>query len=114
MFVADLLIEFFVRLVIKFARRIGTHNWTALNAIIVSSERSRSFTGCILITIRYKYRNADKRFDGIFKQPFMNDNYARAYLRRHPGGSEFPVLVDPHEPSSSIPAEGILTFTSAD
>jgi hypothetical protein len=110
----DVYIEFFVRLAIKFARRIGTSGWSLLNAIVVSSVRESSFTGCILVVIHYKYRNADQRFDGTFKQPFVNDNFADAYLRRHPGGSAFPVLVSPHNSSCSIPEEGRIVFTRVD
>jgi hypothetical protein len=107
----DFWIEFLLRLAIKFARRVGTAGWTSLNAIVASSERQRSFTGCILVVIRYKYRNPDQRFEGTFKQPFLNDNYASAYLRRYPGGAEFPVLVSPIDLSRSIPAEGVISFT---
>jgi len=110
MFVGALYIEFFGRLAIKFARRIKTRNWPVLNATVTSSERKRSFTGCTLVVICYKYRNAEKRYEGIYKQPFINDNYAQAYLRRHPGGSEFPVIVSPHLPSYSIPVEGKIEF----
>jgi hypothetical protein len=113
MFGADLLIEFFVRLAIKFARRLGTSGWHLFDAIVVSSERKTSFTGCTLVIIRYKYRNSGLGFEGAFKQPFVNRNYADAYLRRHPGGSEIPVLVDLRDPSRSIPAEGRIVFTPA-
>jgi len=106
-------IEFLFRVTMKFARRIETNDWPIFNAIVVSSERRTSFTGCILIVIRYKYRNAGERFEGTWKQPFIFDNYADAYLRRHPGGSEFPVIVSPHQPSYSIPAEGKTEFTKA-
>jgi hypothetical protein len=107
-------IEFFIRVAIKFAQRIGTSDWPAIEAIVISSKLDRTFTGCLLVIIHYRYRNADKRFEGTFKQPFIYDNYAGAYLRRYPGGSEFPVIVSPKRPSYSIPAEGKLTFTRVD
>jgi hypothetical protein len=107
-------IEYFLRVVTKFARRINTSSWPVFNATVVSSKRDECFTGCILIIIHYKYRNADRRFEGTYKQPFIFDNYADAYLRRYPGGSEFPVLVSPKEPSYSIPVEGKIVFTRVD
>lgn len=110
MFGGELYIEFFVRLVIKFAQRIGTDSWPVSNAVVVSSELKRSWTGCTLVVISYRYRNADSRFDGKFTQPFIFDNYANAYLRRYPGGSDFPVLVSPGSPLSAIPAEGRIAF----
>jgi len=107
-------IEFFIRITIKFARRIGTSDWPAHEAIVVSSKLDESFTGCLLAIIRYKYRNADKRYEGTVKQPFIYDNYAEAYLRRYPGGSEFPIIVSPRQPSYSIPVEGKIEFTRAE
>ena len=114
MFGGDVYIEFFFRVAVKFARRIGTSDWPVFNAIIVSSELKTSFTGCILVIIHYKYRNADKRFEGTSKQPFIFRNYAEAYLRRYPGGSEFPVIVSPKHPSYSIPVEGKIDFIRAE
>jgi hypothetical protein len=110
MFGFDTYLEFFVRVAIKFARRIGTSDWPAFTAIVASSERKTSFTGCYLVIIHHKYRNADRRFEGTYKQPFINRNYADAYLRRYPGGSEFPVIVSPKHPSYSIPVEGKIDF----
>jgi hypothetical protein len=107
------LIEFFLRLAFKFARRIGTGDWPVYKSIVIYSRLETSFTGCLVVTIRYKYRNADTRYDGTYKQPFVNVNYAEAYLRRHPGGSEFPVIVSPHLPSWSIPVEGKIEFVKA-
>lgn len=69
-----------------------------------------SFCECYLVVIHYKYRNADKRYEGSFKQPLVFKNYAEAYLRRYPGGSEFPVRVSPKHPSHSIAVEGKINF----
>jgi hypothetical protein len=106
-----LVIEFFLREATKFLRRIGTGDWPVYDAIVVSSKLDFGISGCDLVTIRYKYRNAESRLEGIYKQPFINENYAEAYLRRYPGGAEFPVIVSPHDPSRSIPAEGRIKFT---
>jgi hypothetical protein len=103
--------EFLVRIAIKFARRIGTGDWPAIDAIVVSSKLKTTFTGCIIVIIHYKYRSADLRFEGTYKQPFVFRNYAEAYLSRYPGGSEFPVIVSPKHPSYSIPVEGTIEFT---
>jgi hypothetical protein len=107
---ADMYVEFFLRVAIKFARRIGTSDWPTYTATVLSSKLEKTFSGCLLVIVHYKYRNADKRFEGTFKQPFIYDNYAGAYLRRYPGGSEFPVLVSPRQSSYSIPVEGKIDF----
>jgi hypothetical protein len=103
-------IEFFVRMTIKYARRIGTSDWPAYTATVVSSNLDSGFTTCLVVTIHYKYRDQDKRYEGTYKQPFINRNYAEAYLRRYPGGSEFPIIVSPKHPTYSLPVEGAIEF----
>ena len=52
------------------------------------------------------------RYEGTHKEPFMSfNNYAKAYLNRFPGGSEFPVRINPKDPSESIPANRKIVFT---
>ena len=104
------LIEFFLRIAIKFARRIGTSDWPSFDATVISSKLDESFWGCYLAVIHYRYRNADKRYEGTYKQPFIYDNYATAYLHRYPSGSEFPIIVSPKHPSHSVPVEGKIDF----
>jgi hypothetical protein len=38
-------IEFFLRVAMKFARRIWTGDWPVINATVVSSKRDECFTG---------------------------------------------------------------------
>jgi len=80
-------------------------------AIVSKSERRKPTMECIVIVIHYRYRNAEMRYEGTHKEPFFFDNYAEAYLRRFPGGSEFPVRVNPKDPSCSIPANRKIVFT---
>jgi hypothetical protein len=111
-FVIDIYIEFFFRTIVNLTRRIGTSKWQIVTAIVSNSEkRPYPGLGCTVIVIHYKYRNAELRFEGTHKELFIFDNYAGAYLRRFPGGSEFPVRVDPEDPSRSIPANRKIVFT---
>ena len=110
-FVIDIYIEFFLRMIVNLIQRIGTSNWPVTAAIVSQSERRKPGMGCTVIVIHYKYRKADMRCEGTHKEPFTFDNYAEAYLRRFPGGSEFPVRVNPKDPSRSIPADRKIVFT---
>jgi hypothetical protein len=107
----DILIGFFFRTIVNLIRRIGAGNWPVATAIVSKSEPRRPGMGCTVIVIHYKYRNAEMRYEGTHKEPFFFDNYAEAYLNRFPGGSEFPVRVNPKEPSHSIPADRKIVFT---
>ena len=110
----DIIIEFFFRTIVNLIRRIGTSNWRVVTAIVSKSERRELDMGCTVIVIHYKYRNADIRGEGIHKEPFFFDNYAEAYLRRFPGGSEFSVRVNPKDFSKSIPADRKINFIRVD
>lgn len=97
--------------IVNLIRRIGSSNWPVVTAIVSKSERRKPTMECTVIVIHYKYRNAEMRYEGTHKEPFFFDNYAEAYLRRFPGGSEFPVRVNPKDRSRSIPATRKIVFT---
>jgi hypothetical protein len=109
--VIDILIEFFFQTIVNLVRRVETSNWPVVTAIVSKSERRRPCMGCTVIVIHYIYRNAERRCEGTHKEPFIFDNYAEAYLNRFPGGSEFPVRVNPKDHSHSIPANRKIVFT---
>jgi len=96
--------------ILNLFRRIGSSEWPILTAIVSKSEKPDFGWGCTVIVIQYKYRNAEMRYEGTHKEPFFFDNYAEAYLNRFPGGSEFPVRVNPKDPSHSIPADRKIVF----
>jgi len=107
----EIYIGFFFRTVVNLIRRIGSNEWPVFTAIVSRSEMSDSGLGCTIIVIHYKYRNAEMRCEGTHKEPFLFDNYAEAYLRRFPGGSEFLIRINPQDPSHSIPASQKIDFT---
>lgn len=103
--------EFLIRTIVNFVRRIGTSGWPAITGIISKSEQKKFIFGFgDVIVIHYKYRNADKRFEGVHKEPFIFDNCAKAYLHRFPGGDDISVCVSPKNPSRSILANPDVEF----
>jgi hypothetical protein len=98
------LIELVIRTVINLVRRIGTSGWPVIDATISRSEQRDFISGLgRVVVLRYKYRNADQRFEGVYGEPFYYDNYATAYLNRFPGGTIFAVRVNPKNASRSVP-----------
>jgi hypothetical protein len=105
------LIEIVIRTVINMVRRIGTSGWPVINAIISRSEQQDFILGFgRVVVLRYKYRNGDQRFEGVYREPFYYNNYATAYLNRFPGGTSFPVRVDPKDGSRSVPDDPKVVF----
>ncbi len=105
------LIELVIRTVMNLVRRMGTSGWPVIDATISRSEQLEFFWGFgRVVVIRYKYRNADQRFEGVYGEPFYFDNYATAYLNRFPGGMTFPVRVNPKDASRSVPDNPKVVF----
>jgi hypothetical protein len=103
--------EFLFRTILNLVRGIGTGGWPVIDATISRSDQSDFVLGSgHVIVLRYKYRNADQRFEGIYKKPFIYPNYAEAYLNRFPGGTKFPVRVNPKESSRSVPDNPKVVF----
>jgi hypothetical protein len=103
--------EFLLRKILNLSRRIGTGDWPVTDAIISRSDQSQFVLGSgYVIALRYKYRNADQRSEGIYKEPYIYPNYAAAYLGRFPGGTKLPVRVNPKEISRSIPDDPRVDF----
>jgi hypothetical protein len=104
-------IELVIRTAINLVRRIGTSRWPVIDAIISRSEQ-RGFTFGFgrVVVLRYKYRNADQRFEGVYREPFYFNNYATAYLNRFPGGTAFPVRVNPKDGTRSVPDDPKVVF----
>ena len=105
----EVFVEYFFREAEFRVKRLAASRWPVVDAIVIESKVRDSVMGCRVIVIRYRYRNSDERFEGTHKEPFFFDNYAAAYLNRFPGGSAFPVRVNPKDHSKSIQAE-IPTF----
>jgi len=105
------LIEIVVRTAINLVRRIGTSGWPVIDAIISRSEQSDLILGFgRVVVLRYKYRNANQRFEGVYREPFYYPNYATAYLSRFPGGTTIPVRVNPKDASRSVPDNPKVVF----
>ena len=74
-----------------------------MDATISRSEQRDFILGFgRVVVLRYKYRNADQRFEGVYEEPFYYDNYATAYLNRFPGGTSFPVRINPKNAARSV------------
>ena len=56
------------------------------------------------VAIEYKYKSNFERYQGVFNKPYAYaTNYAEAYARHHPPGSDLRVRVNPKDPTRSFP-----------
>ncbi|MGB6725558.1 MAG: DUF3592 domain-containing protein [Terracidiphilus sp.] len=103
-FVLDIFIAFMVRWIIIFWRRGLSRNWPTVSGAVVRSHLEKPGFGCMYVVIEYKYKANWERYHGILNKPYAYaTNYAEAYVRHHPAGSELKVRYDPKIPTRSFP-----------
>ena len=74
-----------------------------LAGTVVRCHLEKPGFGCTHLVLDYKYKMNFEHYSGCIKKPFINDNYAEAYMRRFPADRELRLHVCPHEPARSFP-----------
>jgi hypothetical protein len=102
--VIDIFVAFVVRWAIIFWRGSASRNWPAVPGTVVRCHLEKPGIGCMYVELQYKYKFNFERHEGACNKPYFNaTNYAEAYVRHHPGGSELKVRVNPKNPVRSFP-----------
>ena len=102
--VIDIFVAFIVRWAIIYLRKAISHKWPTVTGSVVSCNLEKPGYGCPYVVLHYKYKMNFERFQGVFKKPYIYDNYAEAYIRRLPGDRELKIHVDPYNSARSFPA----------
>jgi hypothetical protein len=103
-FVIDIFVAFIVRWTIIFWRDAASSSWPTVPGTVVRSHLEKPGIGCMYVAIQYKYKFNFERHGGALNKPYCYaTNYAEAYARHHPGGSELKVRVSPKNPARSFP-----------
>jgi hypothetical protein len=102
--VLDIVVAWVVRWAVIFWRGAMSRAWPTVSGMVVRSYLEKPGFGCMYAAIEYKYKADWERYQGVFNKPYAYaDNYAEAYVRHHPPGSELRIRVDPKNPSRSFP-----------
>jgi hypothetical protein len=103
-FVIDIFVAFIVRWTIIFWRDATSSNWPTVPGTVVRCHLEKPGIGCMYVALQYKYKFNFERHDGALNKPYCYaTNYAEAYARHHPSGSELKVRVSPKNPTRSFP-----------
>jgi hypothetical protein len=101
--VIDIFVAFIVRWIVIFWRKAGSHRWPTVTGNVVRCHLEKPGYGCAYVVLSYKFKMNFERYHGNIKKPYIYDNYAEAYTRRFPAGSELRIHVDPNDPTRSCP-----------
>jgi hypothetical protein len=105
-FVLDIYVEFFFRSILNLWRGAVSSHWLPVTATIISSNSRANGMGCYVVKVEYRYKLLGERYTGVHKEPFLSRNYRDDYLRHSPGGSKYPIRVNPGDCSKSVPIRG--------
>jgi Protein of unknown function (DUF3592) len=102
--VLDIMVAWVVRWIVIFWRAAISRGRPAVSGTVVRSHLEKPGFGCMYVVIEYKYKSNWERYHSVLNKPYAHaTNYAEAYVRHHPAGSELRVRVDPKTPTRSFP-----------
>jgi Protein of unknown function (DUF3592) len=106
MLVADILLEFLIRVVINLFHSIRSHSWPVISAKIEGTSVDRGVTSCYVAEVHYSYSINDETLDGYFNEPFWIRENGEGYVRQFSAESATPIRVNPSNPSQSFLVNG--------
>jgi len=101
--VVDIFVGFFARWVINVVRGLASRDWPSVKGTVVRCHFEEHGYGGDYVVLHYRYKVDWERCHGEMKKPYMHPNYAEAFVRHHPAGSELRIRVDPKDPTRSFP-----------
>jgi|HubBroStandDraft_6_1064221.scaffolds.fasta_scaffold1556921_2 hypothetical protein len=100
--VLDILVEYIVRVIIRFFRAWGAKSWPVVEARVIGTNYRSGGVGCAVADITYRYRLDGKRYTGSDANPFIRNSSAKDYLENYRRGTELPVRVKPGNPDVAV------------
>jgi hypothetical protein len=101
--VIDIYVEFLFRAMARMFNEFRSRTWPVVTATVTGSSYVKAGYGCDVAVVCYEYLVAGETYEDLYKEPFLFRNYGEAYPRRFPVGVDYPVRVEPGNPSKSVP-----------
>ena len=103
--VLDIIVEYLVRIGIRFIRACPVRVWPTKQAEIMSAGYRPGGFGCAVADLSYKYSFSGKLYVGTNANPFMWTSSAKDYSGHYSRGDKVVVRVNPKNPESSVMLE---------
>jgi len=101
--IADVLIAYVIKLIIRLGRLWRSNSWRPVTAKIVASRFEDNWVfNCPTVHIVYTYQIDEEPYSGTDSKPFLFSNFGENDAQRFKPGETATVRVDPHEPERSV------------
>jgi Protein of unknown function (DUF3592) len=104
-FILDIIIEYLVRILIRFIRAFRARAWLTERAKITSIGYRPGGFGCAVADLAYKYSFEGEPHEGTNANPFIWTSSAKDYSDQYCSGDEIIVRVNPKKPEASVMLE---------
>ena len=102
----DVYVEWLIRMVVNDIRMFRSRSWTVVNGVVFDAVCPQASGGCHVADIYYDYTFSGESLSGIHEEPFVIHSSGEDYVRRLPAGSNYPIRVNPRDPSKSVAIRG--------
>lgn len=102
-FVADIYIEYLVRVFIRAIRLVRSRDWPVIQATILSAECPRAGYGCTVATVYYEYIVEGQKYGADFEEPFIVGESGERFAGSFVKAADFAVRINPWDASVTVP-----------
>jgi hypothetical protein len=102
----DVYVEWLIRMVVNDIRMFRSRSWPVVDGIVFDATCPRALGGCHVADVYYDYTFSGESFSGIHEEPFVAHSLGQDYILQFPTGSDYPVRVNPRDPSKSVAVRG--------
>jgi hypothetical protein len=100
--VADILVEYIMRVTIRVAGLQRSGSWLILKARMVEATCIKAGFGCTVARVNYEYIVDDQKYKGTYEKPFLFPTSGEIYVEDLAKVTQFRVRVKADDPSISI------------
>jgi hypothetical protein len=98
----DIFVEWLVRMVVKIVRRINSHSWPIVGAVVTAAVYSRAGYGCDTTDLHFDYSFEGQDFSGLHEEPFIMGARAKDFALDYAVGAIINVRVKPSRPDVTV------------
>lgn len=110
----DVLIEFLIRSVVRWAKSWRSHHWPVVEAKLAGVTVLPYTGGCEKTQLVYRYRFEGQYYGGYIEKPFLSRTSAEEYAKEFKAENMLPIRVRPDTPEISFLRDEDLFANPAD